>query len=152
MDFPKDFLENTSPKSFYVPSGTSEQNIASFNRFYQNFVPPNYVHEEVYLNQIPRGSFGANYDIRGEPAELKDNTNEASNIKTTQQQQQKEVSIFIEIGKFYDMIFCNFISNKLLINFRMLLIKGNLLLKGNLRITILHKMNPTAGKIMKLIF
>ena len=151
MDFPKNFLENTSPKSFYVSSGTSEQNIANFNRFYQNFVSLNYVHEEVYLNQFLRDSFGANYDIRRESAELKNNTNESSNIKTTQQQ-QKEVSIFIEIGKFYDMIFCNFISNKLLINFRMLLIKGNLLLKGNLRITILHKINPTTSKIIKLIF
>ena len=97
MDFPKDFLENTSPESFYVPSGTSEQNIANFNQFYPNFVPPNYVHEEVYLNRLPRVSFGANYNIRGELAELKENTNKVSNIETTQQQ-QKEVSISVEIG------------------------------------------------------
>ena len=85
MDFLKNFLENTSPKSFYVLSKTSEQNIANFNQFYQNFVSPNYVHKEVYLNQFSRGSFGANYNIRGEFVELKNNTNESSNIKTTQQ-------------------------------------------------------------------
>jgi len=94
MDFLKNFLENTSPESFYIPSGTSEQN---FNQFYQNFVSPNYVHKDVYLNQFPRGSFGANYDIRRESAELKDNTNEDSNIKITQQQ-QKEVGILLRLG------------------------------------------------------
>ncbi|CAG8541378.1 11595_t:CDS:1, partial [Funneliformis caledonium] len=50
MEFPKDFLENTSKHLLYVPP---EQNIAKFNQPNQNFVPPHYV-DEFYLNQFPR--------------------------------------------------------------------------------------------------
>ncbi len=100
MDFPKD-LENTpnkSPEFFYIspnPPRTSEQN---FNQFsYQNFVPPYYVRDENYFDQFSRGFSRANYlDIGRESTELKDNTNETSNIKVIQQQ-QKEVSISISI-------------------------------------------------------
>ncbi|CAG8740625.1 14183_t:CDS:2, partial [Funneliformis caledonium] len=44
---------------------------------------------EFYLNQFPRGFSETNYNIRREPAEFKDNTNEASNIQIIQQQQKE---------------------------------------------------------------
>ncbi|CAG8731208.1 8339_t:CDS:2, partial [Funneliformis mosseae] len=45
---------------------------------------------EFYLNQFPRGFSETNYNIRREPAEFKDNTNEASNIQIIQQQQKEK--------------------------------------------------------------